>query len=113
MKRAGAIPVPGDLSESRRSALLNLLTDEDPAIYQVARDQILACGPGAAEWLRPYTLSRDPVLRRRTQAIISHFTRQSADNRFLEFCLKHGQELDLEQGSWLLAQSQYPEINVE
>jgi regulator of sirC expression with transglutaminase-like and TPR domain len=113
MKRAGAIQIPGDPSESRRLALVNLLADEDPAVYQVARDQILACGPAATQWLRPHTLSRDPALRRRAQAIVSHFNRQSADNRFLGFCLKHGQELDLEQGAWLLAQTQYPDINIE
>jgi regulator of sirC expression with transglutaminase-like and TPR domain len=40
------------------------------------------------------------------------FDRQTADNQFLGFCLKHGEELDLEQGAWLLAQTQYPDINV-
>jgi regulator of sirC expression with transglutaminase-like and TPR domain len=113
MKHAGAIQVPDEPSESRRMALLSLLADEDPAIYRVARDQILACGPAATQWLRPHALSRDPTLRRRAQGIISHFHRQSADDRFLGFCLKHGQELDLEQGAWLLAQTRYPEINLE
>jgi regulator of sirC expression with transglutaminase-like and TPR domain len=31
---------------------------------------------------------------------------------FLEFCLKNGEAFDLEQGAWLLAQTQYPDINV-
>jgi regulator of sirC expression with transglutaminase-like and TPR domain len=113
MKAAGTIKLPEEPSESRRTALLNLLADEDPAIYQVVRAKILACGPAAAEWLRPHTHSPDPTLRRRAQTIVSHFDRQAADNRFLGFCLKHGQEFDLEQGAWLLAQTQYPDINVE
>ena len=42
-----------------------------------------------------------------------HFDRQAADNRFLAFCLKHGEEFQLEDAVWLLAQTQYPDINVE
>lgn len=101
------------ISEKERAALLTLLTDEDPAVYQTVRDQILRFGPAAADWLRPFRLSLDPALRRRAKEIVLHFERQSADNAFLAFCLQHGEELDLEQGAWLLAQSEYPEINLD
>lgn len=104
---------PEELSASRKSALLKLLADEDVAIFQSIREKILSYGPAAAEWLRPHLLSRDPVLRRRAQAIVRAFDRQLADNRFLAFCLKGGEELDLEQGAWLLAQTQFPDINEE
>ena len=113
MRSAGTIDLPEVLSERQRAALLNLLGDDDPAIYRTVRAKILSFGPAAAEWLRPHLLSGDPALRRRAQQIVSHFDRQAADNRFLAFCLKHGQEFDIEQGAWLLAQTQYPEINVE
>jgi regulator of sirC expression with transglutaminase-like and TPR domain len=52
-------------------------------------------------------------MRKRVQELVLHFDRQAADNRFLAFCLKQGEELDLELGAWLLAQSRYPDINVE
>lgn len=100
-------------SDSQRTALLKLLADEDPSIYRTVRGTILACGQDAAQWLRPHALSDDPVLRRRVRAILSHFDRQEADIRFLAFCLKHGEDFDLETGAWLLAQTEYPEINVE
>jgi regulator of sirC expression with transglutaminase-like and TPR domain len=58
-------------------------------------------------------LSREPALRRRASEIVLNFDRQAADDRFLAFCLQHGEEFDLEQGVWLLAQTQYPDINVE
>jgi len=77
------------------------------------RDKILSCGPGATEWLKPHTLSSDPVLRRRAQEITQHFAREKADDRFLAFCLSEGNDLNLEQGAWLLAQTQYPDINIE
>jgi regulator of sirC expression with transglutaminase-like and TPR domain len=101
----------GEPPESQRVALVKLLADDDPSIHQAVRDKILSYGEGARDWLRPHTLSSDPLLRRRAQEIVRHFDRQAADNRFLSFCLKHGEDCDLEQGAWLLAQTQYPDIN--
>ncbi len=114
MKCAGqSIKLPEELSEKRQAALLSLLADDDPAIYQAIRRKILSLGPSVAGWLRPHTLSREPALRRRAQEIVRYFDRQTADNAFLVFCLKHGEEFDLEAGAWLLAQTQYPDINIE
>ncbi len=113
MNSAAAIALREELSESQREALLKLLADEDAAIYQMVRQKILSCGPKAAAWLRPHLLSREPALRRRVQEIVHHFERQGADNCFLAFCLRQGEELELEQGAWLLAQTRYPDINVE
>ncbi|HTL57961.1 MAG TPA: transglutaminase-like domain-containing protein [Candidatus Limnocylindrales bacterium] len=112
MDRVGTIDLQEELSETRRAALLTLLADEDPAIYRMIRQEILSLGPTATAWLRPHTLSRDPALRRRASEILLSFDRQAADNLFLGFCLKHGEELDLEEGAFLLAQTQYPDINV-
>ncbi len=109
----GTIESVEDLSESQRTALLNLLADEDPRTYQAIRKKILSFGYDAAEWLRPHRLSNDPALRRRTQQLIIELGRQAADNNFLAFCLQNGEGFDLEQGAWLLAQTQYPEISVE
>lgn len=99
------------LTEGQRAALLTLLTDEDPAIYQVIRAKIIEQGQPARDWLRGHTLSSDPVLRRRAQEIVDYFERGAADNRFLAFCLSRGEDMDLEQAIWLLCQTQYPNIN--
>jgi regulator of sirC expression with transglutaminase-like and TPR domain len=112
MNQVGPTTIPEELSESRREALLKLLADDDPAVYRSIRQKILSLGSSATEWLRPHTLSREPALRRRAQEIVLRFDRQAADNAFLGFCLRHGEELDLEEGAWLLAQTQYPDINV-
>ncbi|HWF17768.1 MAG TPA: transglutaminase-like domain-containing protein, partial [Verrucomicrobiae bacterium] len=111
MSSSAAIKSPDALSESQKAALVNLLGDDDPAIYQLVRDKILSCGDAATEWLRPHTLSSEPALRRRAQEIVQHFARRAADDRFLAFCLTEGNDLNLEQGAWLLAQTQYPDIN--
>ena len=113
MARIAKAELKEPLSENQRAALLTLLSDDDPAVYRTVRQRILRAGPPATEWLRPCTISLDPTLRRRVQEIVLHFERQAADNRFLGFCLQHGEDLDLEQGAWLLAQSEYPEINVD
>ena len=99
--------------DRRRAALLNLLGDENAKVYQAVREQILAEGNAASEWLRPHALSDDPLLRRRIQEILWHVDKQTGDNRFLTFCLNHGEEFDLETAAWLLARTQFPEINVE
>ncbi len=113
MSSVGSISLPQGLSQSQQIALLSLLADEDPLVYRTVREKILSCGPPAADWLRPHTMSDDPALRRRARQIVLHFDRQAADDHFLAFCLRHGEEFDLEQGAWLFAQTQYPRINIE
>ncbi len=96
----------------QQAALLTLLADEDPGVYQAVRDKILGGGPAAAGWLRAHTLSDEPLLRRRATEILRHFARLEADTRFVAFCIAHGENLDLEEGVWLLAQTRHPETNV-
>jgi regulator of sirC expression with transglutaminase-like and TPR domain len=100
------------LSEGQKAALLKLLVDDDVAVYHTIRGKILSYGQAAGEWLRPHVLSSDPVLRRRAHELVHFLARQDADNRFLAFCLSQGEELDVEEGAWLLARTQYPDINI-
>src|SRR2546426_10998782 len=93
------------LSASQRAALISLLADEDPAIYQIVRQKILSYGQAACEWLQPHMLSNDPVMRRRALEIVNHLARKGSDERFLDFCLHNGEELDLELAVGLLSQS--------
>ena len=113
MRPGQIIETPQGLSGNQKAALLKLLADEDPLVYQSVRQKILSCGPQTLGWLRPHTRSDDPLLRRRAQALVLHFDRQAADDNFLAFCLQHGEDFDLEQSAWLLAQTRYPQINIE
>jgi len=83
MDLAGTTALANGLSQSQRMALLSLLADEDPLVYRTVREKLLSCGPPAAEWLRPHTMSNDPALRRRARQIVLHFDRQAADDHFL------------------------------
>ena len=105
-------PVPQPLTESQRVAMVTLLADDDPAVYQTIRQKLLAQGVQSKEWLKNYALHDDPVVRRRTKEIIQHFDKQAADNRFLAFCISHGEHFSVEQACWLLAQTEFPEINI-
>lgn len=104
---------PEELPDRQKAALINLLADEDPTVHEAVRSKILSLGPITSQWLRPHTLSSDPRLRRRVQELLLHFDRQNADNAFLGFCLRHGEDFNVEEAAWLLARTQYPEINIE
>ena len=106
-----ATPTKPSLTEGQKTALIKLLADEDPSVHAVVRQKILTCGQEAQPWLRPHLRSEDPLLRRRAQEIVEFLGRQEADNRFLAFCLNHGEDLDVEEGAWLLAKTRYPDIN--
>jgi regulator of sirC expression with transglutaminase-like and TPR domain len=101
------------LPENQRAALVSLLADDDPAVYQLIRTKLLSFGPAACEWLRPQTLSSDPRMRRRALEILNHQARLASDERFLEFCRRHGEDLDLEEAVTLLSATRFPEINRE
>jgi regulator of sirC expression with transglutaminase-like and TPR domain len=112
MSPATSIESRSILTESQKVALIKLLTDDDSAVYHAVRGKILSYGQAAGEWVKPHILSSDPVLRRRAIEIIQHLARHAADTRFLAFCLNSGEDLDMEEGAWLLAQTHYPDINI-
>jgi regulator of sirC expression with transglutaminase-like and TPR domain len=113
MKTAGEFELSAGPHEKQREALLKLLADEDLEIYRQVRRKILSYGPGTKYWLQPLLLAPDAVLRRRARDIIRYFDRKAADDSFLAFCLRHGQEFDLEEAVLLLALTAYPEVNPE
>lgn len=100
------------LSAADQRALLSLLADEDPNVYQTVRQRILSDGERVVDWVRPATLSNDPIQRRRAIEIVDFVSKRSADDRFLAFCLNSGEDLDLEQGAFLLSQTEFPAINI-
>ncbi|MDA1274518.1 MAG: transglutaminase-like domain-containing protein [Verrucomicrobia bacterium] len=101
------------LSASQQAALVKLLGDDDEAVVQTIRGTILSYGKNAVDWLKPHLLHSDPKVRRRVRGIVRGFALQSADNEFLAFCVRSGEDLDIERSAWLLAKTRFPEINVE
>ncbi len=101
------------LRESEKAALLTLLADEQELVYQAVRARLLSVGKAASEWLRPHQFSRNRLLARRVSEILRDLALREADERFCRFCLTHGEDFDIEEAAWLLAQTAYAEINVE
>lgn len=106
-------PSTPPLTERQRVALLELLADDDRAVADVARRRLLDEGPVLGPWLRRHFLSDNPLLRRRTREIVRAFEAAEADRRMAEFCRRAGDDLDLEEGILRLAQTRYPEINLD
>ena len=71
----------------------------------------------AGHWPKEIKLVRSHLALKNVPArqpiLLWHVDKQTGDNRFLTFCLNHGEEFDLETAAWLLARTQFPEINVE
>jgi regulator of sirC expression with transglutaminase-like and TPR domain len=99
------------LPEAQQVALIKLLGDEDPTVYQAVKEKIISLGSDTQIWLKPCQLSGDPMLRRHAQDIVRHFNRQLADTRFMAYCLQEEDQIDLEKGALLMAQTQFPDIN--
>ncbi|MBL6766464.1 MAG: transglutaminase family protein [Verrucomicrobiae bacterium] len=99
-------------TESQKQALLTLLADDDPKVYESIRDTIIDQGPAAGEWMRQHRLEDDRRLRRRVTEIVSHFDRLATETEFLKFCLNKSDKINVERGAWLLCRTRYPEISV-
>ncbi|MCF7763586.1 MAG: transglutaminase-like domain-containing protein [Verrucomicrobia bacterium] len=99
------------LSRSQQAALVKLLGDDDESVVQSIRDTIFSYGAGAQSWLEPYLLDNDPRVRSRVRQVVHELGRKAADTEFLSFCIGSGEDLDIEQGEWLLARTRHPEIN--
>jgi regulator of sirC expression with transglutaminase-like and TPR domain len=99
------------LPEPQVTALIKLLGDEDPMVYQAVKQKLISLGSDTQIWLKPYQLSGDATLRKHAKDIVQHFDRETADSRFMAYCLQDESMLDLEKGALLFAQTQHPEIN--
>jgi len=99
------------LEAQQQAALIKLLSDEDPAVFEAVRDKIISLGTDTQVWLKPCQLSSDPLLRRHASEIVRHFDRETADTRFMALCLQDEENIDLEKGALLLARTHHPEIN--
>ncbi|MEY4386452.1 MAG: hypothetical protein RLY20_1735 [Verrucomicrobiota bacterium] len=99
------------LDEHKRAVFLNLLGDDDPAVVLAVHAKLVSLGPDVCAWLRPHTLSSDAVVRRHARAVIQHFEGRDAEHDFLSFCLRHGEDIDLEAGALKLCCTTYPTTN--
>ncbi len=113
MEGLNSIKEPHPLDSRWKSALLTLLGDEDPEIYEATRREIFSHGREALVWMEGESERARGLTRRRCRQIVKGFNQQLADNEFTAFCLRSGDRLNLEEACWMLCRTQFPEIQPE
>ncbi len=99
------------LSERDKAALVRLLSDPDPEVFEAIRQTLLNCGTEARPWLESGLGSRDRLVRKHSWRILTELDRSEADREFLSFCNRGGEQLNLEKGVWLLVRTAFPRLD--
>jgi regulator of sirC expression with transglutaminase-like and TPR domain len=99
-------------SRSRTEALIHLLGDEDAGIRSAAWDHLERLGePVVPAIAAAADASSDPRVRRQARQFLRERRRREALRAWVEIAKRP--ELDLEEGAFLIARSEYPEADVE
>ena len=99
------------LSERDKAALVRLLSDPDPEVFEAIRQTLLNCGTEARPWLESGLGSRDRLVRKHSWEILTALERSEADREFVAFCNRGGEQLNLEKGVWLLVRTAFPRLD--
>lgn len=98
------------LSEGEIRALIRLLGD-DIKTAQIARRALIEARREAEPFLEEARSSDDPHVRTRVYSILERLRLDELGQRFQHFASMPSDWLDLEEGSFLIAESAYPNIN--
>jgi len=92
---------------SRIDALVRLLGDDDPKIASVAWENLEKIGEDALPQIRSAAEeSSDLRVRAQCGRFLTEWSRREVFRQWVEFC--KGTEVDLEEGAFLIARSEYP-----
>ena len=98
---------------SQRTALLQLLGDDDPETLALIRQQLLKGGAEALPELRALLASADEGAAAHVQEVVHEIERQQADVIFGQFCRDFADTGDLEEAAWKLAATFLPSDGFE
>lgn len=107
------LPAATGITEQQRQALIRLLGDEDPGVYQAVKEKIISLGSDTQIWLKSCQASPDATVRQHARDIVRHFDCEMTDMAFMAYCLQDEGKIDLERGALLMAQTEYPEAHPE
>jgi regulator of sirC expression with transglutaminase-like and TPR domain len=97
--------------ESRIDALVRLLGDDDAKISAVAWENLENIGEQGLPFLeRAARDSQDSRVRVQSERFLKEWGRREVFRRWVEFC--RGGRLDLEEGAFLIASTEYPDIDM-
>ncbi len=99
------------LTAGEMRALIVLLGDEDIKTAQIARNALLEARRQAEPFLEEARTSPDPHVRTRVYSILERLRLDDLAKQFSEFAASSSAWLNLEEGAFLIAESEYPTIN--
>ena len=102
--------VTKELSEKDKEALIQLLSDDDPSAIRLLEEAFVARGEACLSLLSRVIGEGSPTARNNAKTILRTIRRNTAIQRFSEFCI-HG--TDLETGTFMLAETRYPNLKRE
>jgi regulator of sirC expression with transglutaminase-like and TPR domain len=99
------------LTDNEIKALIVLLGDDDIKTAAIARKTLLEVRHQARPFLEASRDSADPHVRTRVYGILETLRLDELGERFRNFATLPSAWLDLEEGSYLIAESAYPNLN--
>lgn len=99
------------LTTNEIKALIVLLGDDDIKTAQIARARLLEARHEAQPFLEEARTSPDPHVRTRVYSILERLRLDDLAEHFRQFAAMPSAWLDLEEGAFLIAESEYPTIN--
>lgn len=102
-----------DFSDNQISALIHLLSDQDPKIAQTIHDQLVAVGQPAMPLLEQAQGDTDnSFMAGRISAVISDIKLTKVEQSF-KALIQSREPLDLETGAFLIARASYPDLDIQ
>ncbi len=103
-----------ETSPDRIRALINLLGDDDSRIRKIARKQLLLIGAEATDILDEVVRTDcDGRTRIQARALLEQINRQELLHAFHLLAMWRDEDIDLEQGAFLLAKFAYPRLTAQ
>jgi regulator of sirC expression with transglutaminase-like and TPR domain len=105
------VPRSREPASSRLRGLIRLLADDDPKILRAAWEHLEKLGEQALPALQGAAReAADPRLRLEARRFLKERRRREVFKRWVAFCQRR--PLDLEDGAFLIAESEYPEADL-
>ena len=89
-------------------ALVSLLADEDPRIYQMVADHLRQIGQAAVPILDRWVENPDVRIRMRCRHLLQEIRMGEVETDIEVLAHAPDEEVDLEHGCWVIARTEYP-----
>src|SRR5208283_316770 len=93
-------------------SLIYLLDDEDDSIYSIAKEHLLLAGERALPVIEGYLQTDDSLMQHRIREVYETISLSTFKDQLRSFCEKHKSDLDLEEGSFLIAKHAFPTVDM-